>query len=189
MLAAWCVVFAPIAAPAQTVDKIADQPVMQTGPIVVPGSLDKLNIPTDQQQADKLQTTLDLLAQLPSATQARLLDEADRNRGYCRRNVTLNNFYDCSCFALRMLDSRIHKGPNVPMNNMIPGTDLSMCTDSAAAAGFFYKRCQGVLKMQNMASADEDALCACGARGAAIQWANDPTVSIRAAATSPRSPR
>ena len=170
----------PFAARAQAIEQPdgAGAPVMQTGPVPLPGPLGAITIPTEQQKSNVLQRTLDFLAKLPQKTQDRLLDEAAQSKQYCQQNPMLRNFYDCSCYSLRMLDSRLRLGPNVPMANMIRGTDLDICADQTAAAGYSYTRCQDMLKPDLLSDHDVNAMCECAARSMTQSWARQPAASI-----------
>jgi hypothetical protein len=72
------------------------------------------------------------VASLSAADRELALNEANNIAPYCAENVTLGNFYDCGCFAGRLLDARLKAGLETRFDNfgktvlVVPTSSLVM---------------------------------------------------------------
>jgi hypothetical protein len=103
------------------------------------------------------------LDQFPPDVRLLVANEAARAKPYCENNVTLMNFYECSCFARKTLDTRVQVGAQIiyaaageaglsPQFGVLIGKmDLSSCVSEPAIAHYAHERANGTLRLTSQA--------------------------------------
>ncbi len=102
------------------------------------------------------------LDQFPPDARRLVADEAANAKPYCENNVTLMNFYDCSCFARKTLDTRVQVGAQLvkglggrgmrlspPFGVLIGKMDLSSCVSEPAIVHYARQRTIDTLRPSN----------------------------------------
>ncbi len=171
-----CVLFLCIGSVARAQEGVADQNGVLLDPqsVIIQGE--------KQPEADPVgevtKKALEKLSQLPPEIQQDLLKEADVIFDYCRTNFTLSNFYDCSCYALSMLDQRIDKGPDVPYVEITQEGKFQQCVSSPLIAGFAYKRCENIIMMRQISDETLEAICSCTGKTMIEKFSTLPAADI-----------
>jgi hypothetical protein len=125
-------------------------------------------------KGDDMEDLLELIASMPEEVQQELMNESNLAKNYCERNVMLSNFYDCSCFSLKIVAARIRKGPDIPFTNLIYEGQYKECVSMPLIAGYAMNRCNDSMTMANLTTGQLTDLCECTGRAMARNFASRP---------------
>lgn len=142
-----------------------------------------LNIPGDKKSRiydfdSEFSSVMADVSRLSPSIRRDILSEADSSYTQCRGNVTLANFYDCSCYSLKTMKYRLERGPEVPGFKILDEGDFNDCVSEPLVAGYNYKMCNDILMMQKITDRQLEDVCGCVARTAATEYKNRPVMHI-----------
>lgn len=89
-----------------------------------------------------------------------VIEEAEQIEQRCTDSSTMSVYYDCECWAMRFLEQRLIRGPEVSQNSVMMdiGTE---CPNTPAIAGYAYNTCihQGISTFPS--GQDPEEYCEC----------------------------
>lgn len=119
-----------------------------------------------------------LLAQLPPDIQEEIMREANFSFNFCRQDVMMGSFYDCSCVALDIIERRIKAGPGVPFINVTNERDFEACASEPLIAGYAHDRCMDLYAVVKMGERLSTETCACASRIMTRNFKRRPRLNI-----------
>jgi hypothetical protein len=148
----------------------------------VPTTQDTMNEPYDRKKLpDSLTSgdgprreTADIKNINPEDIPQILLDEMKEIEQNCEGNYFYSSFHDCRCVAVRFLDERLKSDPETPQFIIFKRVN-AQCPDKTAIAGFVYRSCYDMAKIDRPDYID---FCECVAKEMTEAYAKRPMVNM-----------
>lgn len=110
--------------------------------------------------------------QLPEDIRTELMNETVQEYEKCSLKGIYSHFHDCQCVAVKYLDERIKRGPEVA-SELIMMDIQTQCPDAASIAGYQYVQCEDLFAFDVIGNLDK--FCACYANNIAKAYTKKPS--------------
>jgi hypothetical protein len=119
----------------------------------------------------------EIFVQLPLEIQNEIIDESIQVQEFCEAHPSYPTMYDCSCIALKFIDTRILEGPGQSNPVKVAQRHAASCKDAAISISRGFQLCANVTGSMQYGQGE---YCECFARRYAIVFSNIESTSTRA---------
>lgn len=111
----------------------------------------------------------------PTDIPEEVLAEMARVESDCSQNFFYSSFHDCRCIAVKFVDERMKRGPDVAHTTILTAV-TNECPNIPGAAGYIYASCSQYMDWTNPV---EDSYCRCTANRVAEKYGKAPRMNTR----------